>query len=132
MGRRKRVRANERSFSTYVYKVLKQVHPDKSISRKAMPIMNSFVHDMANRIQRVRRARPTLPPSPLTLMMSLSALCSLSLSHQEAAALAEMTGGVSLTSREIQTAVRLILPRELAKARPFAHFVPLLYRSCVS
>jgi hypothetical protein len=47
------------------------------------------------------------------------------LSRQEAAALVEMMGGLSLTSREIQTAVRLILPRELAKARPFARFVPV-------
>jgi histone H2B len=64
MGRRKRVRVHERNFSTFIYKVLKQVHPDKGISNKAMAIMNSFVHDMANRIQGVRHAAiQTLPPS---------------------------------------------------------------------
>ena len=28
----------------YIYKVLKQVHPDTGVSRKAMSIMNSFVN----------------------------------------------------------------------------------------
>ena len=36
--------------STYVYKVLKQVHPDTGISNKAMLILNSFVNDIFERI----------------------------------------------------------------------------------
>ncbi|ELR16498.1 histone cluster 1, H2bb, putative [Acanthamoeba castellanii str. Neff] len=86
MARKKRVlTVNEKSFGIYIYKVLKQVHPDTGISQKAMAIMNSFVHDISNRIQ------------------------------AEAAALAEIGAKKSLTSREIQTAVRLHLPGELAK-----------------
>ncbi|CAL8316398.1 unnamed protein product [Gadus morhua 'NCC'] len=34
----------------YIYKVLKQVHPDTGISSKAMSIMNSFVNDLFERI----------------------------------------------------------------------------------
>jgi histone H3/H4 len=36
--------------STYIYKVLKQVHPDTGISNKAMLILNSFVNDIFERI----------------------------------------------------------------------------------
>ena len=49
--RKKRVE----SFASYIYKVLKQVHPDTGISRRAMSIMNSFVFDTFERIA----ARPS-------------------------------------------------------------------------
>jgi histone H2B len=59
MGRKTRPRTiNEKNFKVYIYKVLKQVHPDTGISNKAMAVMNSFVHDMANRIQAVRDNPP--------------------------------------------------------------------------
>ena len=45
-ARRRRVE----TFSIYIYKVLKQVHPDIGISKKAMNIMNSFIHDTFDRI----------------------------------------------------------------------------------
>jgi len=73
------------SFSVNVYKVLKQVHPDTGISNKAMIIMNDFVVDLFRRIA------------------------------TEAENLARINDKSTLTSREIQTAVRLILPGELAK-----------------
>uniref|UniRef100_A0A6E8W5H1 Histone domain-containing protein n=1 Tax=Anopheles coluzzii TaxID=1518534 RepID=A0A6E8W5H1_ANOCL len=38
------------SYAIYIYKVLKQVHPDTGISSKAMSIMNSFVNDIFERI----------------------------------------------------------------------------------
>jgi len=38
------------NYSTYIYKVLKQVHPDTGISKKAMVIMNSFINDVFARI----------------------------------------------------------------------------------
>lgn len=34
------------SYASYIYKVLKQVHPDTGVSSKAMSIMNSFVNDL--------------------------------------------------------------------------------------
>uniref|UniRef100_A0A182JDX5 Histone H2B n=1 Tax=Anopheles atroparvus TaxID=41427 RepID=A0A182JDX5_ANOAO len=76
--------ANE-SYAIYIYKVLKQVHPDTGISSKAMSIMNSFVNDIFERIA------------------------------AEASRLAHYNKRSTITSREIQTAVRLLLPGELAK-----------------
>lgn len=82
-GTRKKVR--KETFNTYIYKVLKQVHPDTGISNKAMSIMNSFVHDIFERIA------------------------------EEASRLASYNKRSTISSREIQTSVRLILPGELAK-----------------
>jgi histone H2B len=73
------------SYSSYIYKVLKQVHPETGISNKAMSIMNSFVNDIFERIA------------------------------GEASKLAAYNKRSTISSREIQTAVRLILPGELAK-----------------
>ncbi|NXX18873.1 H2B5 protein, partial [Podargus strigoides] len=42
--------SRKESYSIYVYKVLKQVHPDTGISSKATGIMNSFVNDIFERI----------------------------------------------------------------------------------
>jgi len=39
----KKKRKRLETYSIYIYKVLKQVHPDTGISSKAMSIMNSFV-----------------------------------------------------------------------------------------
>jgi histone H2B len=65
--------------------VLKQVHPDTGISSKAMGIMNSFINDIFDKMA------------------------------TEAARLALYNKKPTVTSREIQTAIRLILPGELAK-----------------
>ncbi|KAJ7285790.1 histone-fold-containing protein, partial [Mycena rebaudengoi] len=58
------------TYSSYIYKVLKQVHPDTGISNKAMAILNSFQ-------------------------------------------LAQYSKKSTISSREIQTSVRLILPGDL-------------------
>uniref|UniRef100_A0A6U1UND0 Histone H2B n=1 Tax=Vannella robusta TaxID=1487602 RepID=A0A6U1UND0_9EUKA len=81
----KRKKPNTSSYSSYIYKVLKQVHPDTGISKKAMVVMDSFVHDIFERLA------------------------------TEAGRLARYNGKHTITSREIQTSVRLILPGELAK-----------------
>lgn len=65
--------------------VLKQVHPDTGISSKAMSILNSFIVDIFEKIA------------------------------TETSVLARYNKKPTVTSREIQTAVRLILPGELAK-----------------
>ncbi|KAK2900224.1 hypothetical protein Q8A73_013353 [Channa argus] len=83
-GKKKR-KTRKESYAIYVYKVLKQVHPDTGISSKAMSIMNSFVSDIFERIA------------------------------GEASRLAHYNKRSTITSREIQTAVRLLLPGELAK-----------------
>ncbi|XDV17256.1 hypothetical protein PO909_002478 [Leuciscus waleckii] len=84
-GGKKRRKSRKESYAIYVYKVLKQVHPDTGISSKAMGIMNSFVNDIFERIA------------------------------GEASRLAHYNKRSTITSREIQTAVRLLLPGELAK-----------------
>ena len=43
---KKRKCSHKESYSVYMYKVLKQVHPDTGISSKAIGIMNSFVNDI--------------------------------------------------------------------------------------
>ena len=81
----KRRRRRTESFSIYIYKVLKQVHPDTGMSKKGMSIMNSFINDIFERLA------------------------------LEASRLSRYNKKSTLSSREIQTAVRLILPGELAK-----------------
>ena len=49
-GDKKHRRRRRESYGIYIYKVLKQVHPDTGISSKAMSIMNSFVNDIFERI----------------------------------------------------------------------------------
>ena len=49
-GDKKRRKRRRESYSIYIYKVLKQVHPDTGVSSKAMSIMNSFVNDIFERI----------------------------------------------------------------------------------
>ena len=83
--KKKRNKKRKESYAIYIYKVLKQVHPDTGVSSKAMSIMNSFVNDLFERIA------------------------------AEASRLANYNKRSTLSSREIQTAVRLLLPGELSK-----------------
>ncbi|VDP10119.1 unnamed protein product [Soboliphyme baturini] len=84
-GDKRRKLHRKESYASYIYKVLKQVHPDTGISSKAMSIMNSFVNDVFERIA------------------------------SEASRLAQYNKRSTISSREIQTAVRLLLPGELSK-----------------
>ena len=76
---------NTTTYSSYIFKVLKQVHPEMSISRKSMLVMNCFVSDLCEKIA------------------------------AEAAKLGKYNKKQTLSSRTLQTAVRLVLPGELAK-----------------
>ena len=84
-GSKKRKKRRVETYSSYIYKVLKQVHPETGISRRAMSIMNSFINDAFDRIA------------------------------GEAGRLVRYNRKATLSSREVQTAIRLILPGELAK-----------------
>jgi histone H2B len=84
-GEKVRRKAHKETYSSYIYKVLKQIHAQTGISNKSMSIMNSFVNDMFEHIA------------------------------SEASKLAAYDKKMTITSRDIQTAVRLILPGELAK-----------------
>ena len=48
--KKKRHRRRKESYSMYIYKVMKQVHPNTGMSSKAMGIMNSFVNDIFEHI----------------------------------------------------------------------------------
>jgi len=80
-----RKRRSSESYATYLYKVLKQVHPECGISKKGMMIMNSFMNDIFDRMA------------------------------TESTRLLRTAQKKTLTSREIQTSVRLMLPGELSK-----------------
>jgi histone H2B len=82
---KKRSRRRQETFALYIYKVLKQVHPEIGISRKAMNIMNSFINDTFDRIA------------------------------LESSKLVRFNKRRTLSSREVQTAVKLLLPGELAR-----------------
>uniref|UniRef100_UPI00358FA001 histone H2B, gonadal-like n=1 Tax=Myxine glutinosa TaxID=7769 RepID=UPI00358FA001 len=84
-GPGKRRHRRKESYAIYIHKVLKQVHPDIRVSSKSMSIMNSFVNDIFERVA------------------------------SEASRLAHYNKRATIASREIQTAVRLLLPGELAK-----------------
>jgi histone H2B len=77
----------KKSFSSYIAKVLKQASPKTklSMSSKSMAIVNSFVADIFDKVA------------------------------VEAGALARVNKQKTLSSRAIQTAVRLVLPASLAK-----------------
>ncbi|KAL7127183.1 hypothetical protein ABFS83_14G238300 [Erythranthe nasuta] len=73
------------SYKRYVFKVMKQVHPEMGISSKAMTIVNNLMTDMFERFA------------------------------EEAARLQKYTGRKTMSSREVQGAVKLVLPGELGK-----------------
>ena len=82
---RKHKKKRNETFSLYIYKVLKQVHPEKGISKKAMNIMNSMVYDIFDQIA------------------------------LQAAQLIRYTRKRTLSFKEVQTCVKLLLPGELAE-----------------
>ena len=86
--------------------MLKQVHPDTGISNKAMAILNSFVNDIFERIATEASSKFYACP-PSTRLCSDYARTPIEL--------ASYSKKSTISSREIQTAVRLILPGELAK-----------------
>jgi len=73
-GGKKRRKSRKESYAIYVYKVLKQVHPDTGISSKAMGIMNSFVNDIFERVASLTTTN--VPPSPPGRSRPPSACCS--------------------------------------------------------
>lgn len=75
----------QEQYKRYVYRVLKQVHPELGISSAAMEVLNAYMNDMFERLA------------------------------DEAARLSRYTERKTLSSREVQSAVRLVLPGELGR-----------------
>lgn len=87
-GKRRRRRGGDgggEGYKRYLFLVMKQVHPDMGISSKVMVILSNLMQDMFERIA------------------------------EEAARLQKTTARRTLSSREIQGAVKLVLPGELGK-----------------
>lgn len=84
-GHTHRRKSRHETFSVYIYKVLKQVHNDTGVSKKSMDIMNSFINDIFEKIA------------------------------LEASKLVRYNKKHTLSAREVQSAVKLLLPGELAK-----------------
>ena len=85
MKKRRKNKAAWKNYNIYIFRVLKQIHPEQGISKKAMSIMNSFVTDVFEKVSR------------------------------EAGSLCRYNSTRTLGSREVQSAVRLVLPGELSK-----------------
>ena len=83
--KKKKTRRGKPSYAIYIKRVLKQVHPDTGLHPKAMSVLNSMTIDLFERIA------------------------------AEASRLAHYNKKPTITSREIETAVKLLLPGELVK-----------------
>ncbi|XP_050109602.1 histone H2B.2-like [Malus sylvestris] len=83
--REKRRSRGREEYKIYVYKVLKQVHPGMGVSSKAMTVLNNLMNDMFEKLA------------------------------DEAARLTTYTARKTLSSREIQGAVKLVLTGELGR-----------------
>jgi histone H2B len=83
--RKKRKVKRTETYSTYIMKLLRQIHPKMGMSKKAMSIMNSLIQDTFQKIA------------------------------EDASRLTRYSNKGTLGSREVQTAIRLVLPGELAK-----------------
>jgi histone H2B len=85
-GKKKRKKkATVDSYSTYIHRVLKEVHPDTGITGKSMSVLDSLVKDIFLKLGR------------------------------EASELAKHAKKKTITSHEVEFATRLVLPGELAK-----------------
>ena len=49
-GEKKMARKGKKTFNSYIFKVLKQVHPKTGMSKKSMNIVNSIVADTFDKI----------------------------------------------------------------------------------
>ena len=78
-------RKGKQTWKIYIHKVLKQVHPDLSISNNGMSVMNDLIQHMFEQ------------------------------GCDETRQVTKICGKKTATSREVQTALRLWLPGELAK-----------------
>ncbi|KAG9120842.1 histone H2B, partial [Ceratobasidium sp. 392] len=85
IDKKKRKKLCKETYSSYIYKVLKQVHPDTGISNKTMAVLNSFVNHIFECIA------------------------------TKAPKLASYSKKSTISSCKIQTSARLILPGELSK-----------------
>ncbi len=83
--KKERTRKRKENFSKYILKVLKSVHNDVGISKGSMIVMNGFIKDLFEQIS------------------------------LEASKLVRNSKVHTLSAKEIQSSVKLLLPGELAR-----------------
>lgn len=81
----KKKKSKRPQYSTYTYKVLKQVHKDLGMSKKAMLVFDNFIGDILERMA------------------------------VESGKLAKRQKKSTLKARDMMTSAKLVLPGELAK-----------------
>ncbi|XP_021733082.1 probable histone H2B 4 [Chenopodium quinoa] len=84
-GKKRKGEGRGEGYKRYVYRVLKQVHPGMAITSGAMTVINNFMSDMFERLA------------------------------GEASRLNKYSKKQTMSAREIQGAVKLVLPGELGK-----------------
>ena len=81
---KKHARRRNETFNLYIHRVLRRVSPDNAISKRSMLVMNSLVSDMYTRVT------------------------------QEAVRLMRAAGRSTLTATDVDSAVQILFPGELA------------------
>lgn len=81
---KKKTKKRSETYGVYIYRTLKEVHPDLKISKHSMKIVNNFVEDFFEK------------------------LCI------ESSKLLKIGSKNTLSSRDLQASVKLVLPRDLA------------------
>lgn len=81
---KKRKRRRKESYQSYIFKVLKRSHPEFEVTDRSLRIMNSLIQSVFTRVA------------------------------NEASSLAQSNNNKTVTTSEIQEAVKLLLPGELA------------------
>ncbi|KAI1695302.1 core histone h2A/H2B/H3/H4 domain-containing protein [Ditylenchus destructor] len=92
VSQKKRKKKSSTSFELYIHRVLKQIHPDTRISKDGMAVMNSLIGDLLERI----------------------ATESENLSKKSKSAAAKQGTQSAITARDVQCALRFLLPGELS------------------
>jgi len=82
---RRRKRRRRESYQSYIFKVLRKSHPEFEVTDNSLRVMNSFIESVFSRVA------------------------------NEASSLAQSNDNKTVTTSEIQEAVKLLLPGELAK-----------------
>lgn len=92
---KKKSKTDYRNFRVYIYRVLKQIHKDRGINKKAIGIVNDLMLDVFERLAReasnLAGLRKNFGPRTTTM----------------------------ISSRELQSAVRLLLPGEFKRLRRY-------------
>lgn len=81
----KRKKPNHEAFDTYIYKVIKNLHPDQGVSKKGMMVLSAITNDLFEKIT------------------------------VEATSLARYHNKQTLAANDVQAALKLLLPQDMTE-----------------